>query len=283
MTSTEVTFIEAPGARLAVYVGGEADDTIVLLHGGPGVPDYLEEVAATLAGRHRVIRFDQRGTGKSPCLSGSYRLDDYVSDLETVRRAFGLERLNLFGHSWGGTLGQLYASRYPDNVAKLCLCNSGIGLGDDWRFMERAVMAHNRRRSGLLGFTLLGFDQVLALLPGAVGDRAARRMMARVWRNYFDRPTSAPSPSEEWLEGVHSRPIFATRNAALAADAGVLRGVSPLVKVLIIFGERDIYGETTSRLVSRYPSARVVILPSAGHVPWLQNRAAFVKEVTSFF
>jgi pimeloyl-ACP methyl ester carboxylesterase len=129
---------------------------------------------------------------------------------------------------------------------------------------------------------LLGLDQVLALLPGAAGDQAARRMMARVWRNYFDPPESAPAPSQEWLAGVHSRPIFRTRKAALAADAGGLRGLA-LMPVLIVFGEHDIYGRTTERLIARYPNARVVVIPRAGHVPWLKNRAEFVDAIATFF
>jgi pimeloyl-ACP methyl ester carboxylesterase len=148
--------------------------------------------------------------------------------------------------------------------------------------MERAVMAHNRRRSGLGGFVLLGFDQVLAMVPGATGDRAARRMMARVWRNYFDPPSSAPDPLQSWLTGVRSKPIFATRRAALAADASELRGVRS-VPVLIIFGESDIYGGTIERVAARYPGARMVIIPRAGHVPWLQNRTAFVDLIVEFF
>jgi proline iminopeptidase len=205
-----------------------------------------------------------------------------VEDLDIVRSAYRLGHLELLGHSWGGTVAQLYATRHPDRVAKLCLCNSGIGLGDDWRAMERAVMAHNRQRSGLGGFIRLGLDRTLALLPGKAGDRAARRMIAHVWRNYFDPPQSAPIPSEEWLAGVHSRPIFATRQAALTADASDLRGLET-VPVLIIFGERDIYGHTTERLAARYPNARVVIIPGAGHVPWLQNRPAFAEAIISFF
>jgi proline iminopeptidase len=209
-------------------------------------------------------------------------LDDYVEDLEAVRRAYKLERLALFGHSWGGMVAQLYATHYPDRIAKLALCNSSIGLGNDWRAMERAVMAHNRHRSGLGGFVLLGLDQVVAMLPGAVGDHAARRMMARVWRNYFDPPQSAPPPSPEWLAGVHSRPIFATRSAILATKASDLHGLGS-VPVLIIFGESDIYGRTTERLIARYPGARVAVIPRAGHVPWLQNRSAFVDVIVDFF
>lgn len=276
------SFIEAPGARLAVFEEGTAGDTILLLHGGPGVPDYLEDVSRILASKCRVIRFDQRGTGRSVCHSGRYALDDYINDVDAVRRARGLERLKLLGHSWGGLVAQLYATRHPDRVARLCLCNSSIGLGSDWKAMEQAVMAHNRRRSGLLGFVLLGLDQVLAMLPGTVGERSARRMMARVWRNYFDPPDSAPAPSGEWLAGVHSRPIFATRHAALAGDASELRGL-PSIPMLIIFGQRDIYGRTTERLVARYPNARVVTISDAGHIPWIQNRPAFVAAVVSFF
>jgi proline iminopeptidase len=276
------SFIEAPGARLAVFEEGTAGDTILLLHGGPGVPDYLEDVSRMLASKCRVIRFDQRGTGQSVCHSGRYALDDYINDVEAVRRARGLERLKLLGHSWGGLVAQLYATRHPDRVARLCLCNSSIGLESDWKAMERAVMAHNRRRSGLLGFVLLGLDQVLAMLPGAAGDRSARRLMARVWQNYFDPPDAAPVPSREWLAGVHSRPIFATRHAALAADASELRGL-PSIPMLIIFGQSDIYGRTTERLVARYPNARLVTISDAGHIPWIQNRSAFVAAVVSFF
>jgi proline iminopeptidase len=275
--------VQATGARLAVCETGAAGDPVLLLHGGPGVPDYLGPVAEVLSARRRVVRFDQRGTGDSSCPGQRYGLDDYVEDVEAVRRALGVERLGVFGHSWGGTLAQLYASRYPDRVPKLCLCNSGVGLGDDWRAMERAVFAHNRRRSGAVGFLRLGVDQALAMLPGAAGDMAARRMMARVWRNCFENPDDAPRPSEAWLAGVHSRPILATRRAALTADAGELRSVPPSVDVLIIFGERDIYGDTTTRLTARNPTARVVTIPSAGHIPWLQNRPAFVREITSFF
>jgi pimeloyl-ACP methyl ester carboxylesterase len=52
-----IRFVGAPSARLAVFAAsGTRDDLVVLLHGGPGVPDYLAPVAALLATKHRVIR-----------------------------------------------------------------------------------------------------------------------------------------------------------------------------------------------------------------------------------
>jgi pimeloyl-ACP methyl ester carboxylesterase len=129
---------------------------------------------------------------------------------------------------------------------------------------------------------MLGLDQALAMIPGKAGDDAARRMMARVWRNYFDPPSSAPAPPREWLAGIRSKPIFATRLAAIKANESQVQDVTS-VPVLIMFGETDIYGRTRERLIARYPHARVVIIPGAGHIPWLQNRETFVAEISAFF
>lgn len=279
--SSPSLYVEVSGARIAIYEEGAGGSAVILIHGGPGVPDYLSEVSKILASTHHVYRFDQRGTGESKCYSGRYSLQDYVDDLEAVRRACKLENVALFGHSWGGIVAQLYAASFPERVTKLCLSNSSIGLGEDWRLMEREVMAHNRRRSGLKGFLLLGLDQLLAMIPGAVGDRAAGRMMARVWRNYFDPPQSAPAPSPEWIAGIHSRPIFATRSAALQAKADGLRVIDE-IPVLIIYGESDIYGAATRRLTSRYPAARIVVIQNCGHVPWIQNQEAFTRALGEF-
>lgn len=54
-------------------------------------------------------------------------------------------------------------------------------------------------------------------------------------------------------------------------------------RVLIIYGEQDIYGETPTRLIRRVPHARAVTLAGAGHIPWLQSRTAFDTEVRAFF
>jgi proline iminopeptidase len=206
-----VHLVDAPSARLAVFAaGGPRDDLIVLLHGGPGVPDYLAPVAALLATKYRVIRYDQRGTGRSLDHNGRFSLEQHLEDLEAVRRACGHERLGLFGHSWGGTLAQLYAHRYPERVSKMFLCDSGIGLGEDWRDMERAVMAHNRRQAGTGGFALMGLYQLVSMLPGGLGDYGAGRMMALVWRNYFDPPSSVPPADESWLGGIRSKPMRET-------------------------------------------------------------------------
>jgi proline iminopeptidase len=282
----KTSFVDAPGAKLTVFVDGEAqEDPVILLHGGPGVLDYLADVAEILAPKHQVIRYDQRGTGRSTAHNGRFGLREHVEDLEAIRKAYGHERLSLFGHSWGGSLAQLYAQRYPARVSKMFLCDSGIGLGEDWRAMERAVMAHNRRRAGTGGFALMGLYQLASMLPGGLGDYGAGRMMALVWRNYFDPPSSAPPADESWVRGIRSKPMRETRKAAIEAEASRLDeiGLDPSTRVLVLFGKRDIYGPTVEKFFARYPEARHVVLEDAGHLPWIQSPEAFRAELCVFF
>jgi proline iminopeptidase len=272
-------------SQLTVFIHQGAGKTILLLHGGPGVPDYLEPVAAMLAPRYRVARYDQRGVGKSLALNGSYSLEEHLADLDAVRSYLGVPQLHLFGHSWGGLLAQLYWSKHPERTASLLLCNSSTGVGRQWATMEVAVMRYNRAQAGLLGWSAMGLWSLLSRVPGRAGRSAARRMMAQVWRNYFPDPKQAPAPDRDWLAGVSAAAIQGTRRALLRAPpASLTPGTANLeLPVLVLFGGRDIYGAEVDTLLARFPSARQVRLERSGHLPWLQDRAAFAQVVDDFY
>lgn len=182
--------LRTPTAELVGHDYAGEGDPVVMLHGGPGVPDYLGPVAALLAPRHCVIIFDQRGVGASVLRTDGYTIAAYLSDLEAIRTSCGVEKLHLFGHSWGGLLGQLYAATFPTRVNSLFLSNPSTGVGSDWKRMEGVVLRHNRRQAGFLGFLAMGGWSLLSLLPGTVGDRGLRGTLARVWRNYFFDPAT---------------------------------------------------------------------------------------------
>ena len=115
--------IPTDGATLAVrhYPGG--GDPIVLLHGGPGMGDYFDAFPEVLSPPYRVVSYNQRGCGPSFC-DGSFEVEKQVADLDAIRTHLNAEKLHLFGHSWGGLLGQLYAKAHPQHVASLVLCCS---------------------------------------------------------------------------------------------------------------------------------------------------------------
>src|SRR5512145_420142 len=109
-----------PAAEIAIISSGNAtlnvtiyprlqSETVVLLHGGPGVPDDMAEVRDWLCQYFQVINFDQRGTGKSVYEKCTFTLPEYLEDLEAIARHMNVEKFHLFGHSWGSVYAQLYA------------------------------------------------------------------------------------------------------------------------------------------------------------------------------
>ncbi len=103
---------------------------LLCLHGGPGFThNYLEPLEA-LADRRRVIFYDQLGCGKSdrPDDVSLWTVERFVEEVAQVRAAFGLERLHLFGSSWGGMLAMQYVlDRQPD-LESLTLCGSPASM-----------------------------------------------------------------------------------------------------------------------------------------------------------
>lgn len=111
---------------------------LVLCHGGPGLWDMFgslagsqpDSLAGSLAGDVRVVRWDQRGCGRSE-RRGPYSVARSVADLDAVRVQLAVERVAVLGHSWGATLALRYALDHPERVSVLIYV-SGTGLGWDW-------------------------------------------------------------------------------------------------------------------------------------------------------
>ncbi|MFI5252973.1 MAG: proline iminopeptidase-family hydrolase [Bacteroidota bacterium] len=99
---------------------------IVVLHGGPALDhSYLLPQMANLANDYQLIFFDQRASGKSTGESdtASLTINNFVEDIEGIRKAFNIDKMNLMGHSWGGLLAMEYAVKYPDHLRSLILLN----------------------------------------------------------------------------------------------------------------------------------------------------------------
>src|SRR4051812_23790497 len=124
-------------------------DTIIVLHGGPGL-DHTEMLPQyeQLARGFRLLFYDQRACGKS---GGSFdekevNVDKYVDDLDGVRKAFGIDRANILGFSWGGLLGMYYTIRHPEAVGKLILVDSAPASSADFEGFGKVLA---QRRSDL--------------------------------------------------------------------------------------------------------------------------------------
>jgi len=134
-------------------MGRNAGPTLMYLSGGPGGAGVTEMASVIsslpwLETSFQVIGYDQRGTGRSgllrcprlerdTTLSGTaagedcanrigparrfYTTPDSVADMEAIRAALGVEKLTLFGVSYGTELAVAYARAYPQHVERLIM------------------------------------------------------------------------------------------------------------------------------------------------------------------
>ena len=120
--------LEVDGHQVVTYSYGEGDEVLFLLNGGPGLPcDYLRDPHLPLADQGwRVVTYDQLGCGASdkPKDKSLWTITRYVEEVETVRKALGLGRIHLLGHSWGGWLSIEYGITYPENLRTVILENT---------------------------------------------------------------------------------------------------------------------------------------------------------------
>ena len=123
----DVTFCTAAdGARLAVASVGNGSVLVKTANWLNHVEfDWESPVWAPTfsrwASRHRLIRYDQRGTGLSDWDTKEISFEAFVRDLEAVTTALRLDRFALFGISQGASVAIAYAARYPERVSKLVL------------------------------------------------------------------------------------------------------------------------------------------------------------------
>jgi proline iminopeptidase len=102
---------------------------LILCNGGPGCDDYLAPVSEMIGDLCTVVRFEQRGCGRSDW-DKHYDLDTTISDVDFVRKAYGYDKVILAGHSAGVNLSLAYALRHPDIVLGIVGISGGRIVND---------------------------------------------------------------------------------------------------------------------------------------------------------
>ncbi|MFH8788605.1 alpha/beta fold hydrolase [Streptomyces roseoverticillatus] len=219
---------------------------LVLLH--PGVADsrIWDPVLPRLVERHRVIRFDVRGYGRSPAPTAKFSL---VEDLVAVLDHFGLSRVALVGSSMGGAAAVNLALADPARVAALALLVPGVtgyeGLAASGFMAEAEKLATAGDMDGLVALTLRTFGAA-----GTDGDAEAAAHVRSAIRAWFtNHPHQVPdAPAFDRL-GELSMPC------------------------LLALGERDQPEviRCNEDMAARIPGCRLVRLGGSDHLPTLRE------------
>lgn len=262
---------------LKIY-SNENPETVILLHGGPGVPDDMLEVVEQLKDRYRVINFEQRGVGLSECNGCGYKMEDYISDIDAISEYLKIDSFHLFGHSWGGLYAQIYADARPEKIKSLFLCSPSSGTNETWKKTEKEVMQFNKENASKKEWASMGWNSLLGMFGS---DKAYQKIFKLVLKNYH-KDYSEVKIEDTFFKKIHSEPVNKTRKEIIKYKALPVLN-NPKFPILITYGDNDIYGESKKELPRRYPSAKIETIEKCGHIPWFHNLAAFKKILNEFY
>jgi proline iminopeptidase len=282
----------ADGARLFYRVRGHGPDVAVVLHGGPGLSmSYLVDDLAPLEPGRTLIYYDQRGGGASD-LPDASRLtaERMVSDLEAVRQQLGLARMTLIGHSWGGGLAALYATRYPDRVARLVLLGPGPSSSANAATEIQGIYA--RFPAPDLA-ELIALNQQLATVPDDRTSAVCERTWAYLFARYQASQASLTTMRGQWCSGtpaamrygtfVTGSAVGASFGASFDFPVGLTAALAGRrIPTLVVEGAASPFVLSAQAYAAAIPGAALVVLPNAGHFPWLETPHDFFHGVSQF-
>lgn len=293
---SEEGFVDAGGV-LIYYMTVGRGEPLMILHGGPGAShDYFLPYLLPLARRNRLIFIDERGSGRSEKLqdASEYTVENMVEDVEHVRLALGLGKINLLGHSYGGVLAQAYAFKYQRNLRRLILGGTFYSttemnkvLANEKRHMPTAELAKLEalEQAGLFG---KGKDWEKGRYPDdyarlAWGDGYFPYLyQARPDPNYDplagNTTTSWDLYREMW--GSHGEFVI-DGNLKSVEYADKLPGIG--VPTLLICGDHDESDPSLSRFMhEKIAGSRLVILPQSGHLAFVDQPRMYIKALEDF-
>ncbi len=126
-----MSFIRLAEQLLHYRLHGPVGAPVLVLANALGTDMHIwDTVIDRLAGRYRILSFDQRGHGLSDAPAGPYAFDDLVGDLAGLMTYLGIDDAVLAGVSLGGLVAQGFALRYPERLRGLILLDTAAQIGD---------------------------------------------------------------------------------------------------------------------------------------------------------
>ena len=277
-------FVPVKGGNLYYTVVGEGEP-LVIIHGGPGLDhSYFLPQMEILAKKYKLIFYDQRACGKSSVKvdTESVNMNQFVEDLEALRKYFKLEKMNLMGHSFGGLIAMRYAIKYPEKLKSLLLINSSASTSA-WRDSSFNMMVkRNDAETSAKSEALMKTEAFKKRDPDT---------MAYFFRLLFKKSFYFPERVDELT--LKFQPSYPETNLMmnqlyndssmisydLNADLKKLK-----MPVLILSTEADIISpEAVSQLHENIKTSQYVFIEECGHFPFIEQPEQFMKAIDKFF
>lgn len=269
--------------------GNSEGKPVFFLHGGPGGSSspYMRRFCDP--DKFLMVLSDQRGAGKSKPYGEikENTTQNLVEDIERLRKHLKLEKIILFGGSWGTTLGIAYAEAYPENVSGMVL--RGV-------FMATKEEIDHFYHGGVGRYFPEIYDALLSTLPEPSrrplpdylfrlikeGSQADKAKYSRAWAKYEGRISGLEVPDEvikNWIENSNPYAFslfenFYMANGCFLEEGQLFKDAEKIshIPTIIINGRYDVICPpvTAYRLHKLLPKSKLIIAEGAGH--WMGEK-----------
>lgn len=254
--------VVANGIAIHHELAGPEGAPVVMLSNSLGTRLEMWDAQMTALGaRHRVLRYDGRGHGRTEAPPGPYTVDELAADAVGLLDALGLERVHFCGLSMGGMVGQVLGARHGDRLASLVLC---------------ATTCHMPPRSN--------WDERIRL----VGEGGMAAIVDAVTERWFTAGFRKSQPAA--VEQVRAM-ILGTPAEGYGACCAAIRDMDICeaarriaVPTLLIAGAEDpaTTPEVMRSLTDRIPGAHLEVVADAAHLVNIQQAAEFDRVLLAF-
>ena len=278
---TRVRRIRWSEGRTQVFELGSGSP-LLYVHGGLGGAYEVVPILAALAKNHRVIAVDRPGHGLADPFDyrGVDLLDHARTFLGDILDALELSTVDVVANSMGALWCVAFGIDAPSRVSRLALVGAPFGIA---------------RRPPLLMLPF-GLPLIGPRLGRYVLSNATREGSRKFWDQLF---VEHPERLDDLLLDVdvaHTRRNVASMLSLIACVAdwrrlGYRRELilgerwrALTMPTLLVWPEHDAFGspEAGETLVATNPNLRLVRLPGAGHLPWIDDPGVVVVEIERF-
>lgn len=271
-------YVTLNGLRFRYAVVGQGPVCLMPTPGwGPSYDAYL--LAMKPLERYlTLVHLDTRGTGKSqrPPTPNDYTLTQFMDDLTALQTYLNQPKVWLMGHSQGGYLVMRYASLYPDRCRGLLVIDGTVGKDSVYEADFEKQLLKRQSEPWFKGAYKTGVDE----------SRPISERLNLAMPFYFHDARTMPAAMTTLSKSSQSAQAYQGFKTSKMGDTFLLPTLNRITApTLVLVGDDDFICPVESqakRIRAAIPTADLVIIPEAGHFPFLEQRDRFFAKTEAW-